>query len=46
MIHNALSCLTEQINQHLNRDLSSASNIIEMGSLKQSDGNPSFQQLE
>ena len=45
MIHDALSYLTEQVNQYLNRDLNSDSDIIEMGSLKQSDGNPSFEKL-
>ena len=45
MIHNTLSFLAEQVNQYLDRGLSSASDIVEIGSLKQSDGSPSFDKL-
>lgn len=45
MIHNTLSFLAEQVNQYLDRGLSSASDIAEIGSLKQSDGSPSFDKL-
>ena len=45
MIHNTLSFLAEQVNQYLDRGLSSASDIVEIGSLKQSDGSPSFNSL-
>ena len=45
MIHNTLSFLAEQVNKYLDRGLSSASDIVEIGSLKQSDGSPSFDKL-
>tara|TARA_B110000908_G_C10252219_1_gene452802 strand:- start:1980 stop:2531 length:552 start_codon:yes stop_codon:yes gene_type:complete len=45
MIHSALSFLELQVNQYLNRDLNSDSNILEIGFLKDSAGSPSFNKL-
>ena len=45
MIHNTLAFLVQQVNDHLNRDLNTTSDLVEIGSLKQSDGSPSFDSL-
>ena len=45
MIHNALSFLSVQVNQYLNKELETASDLIEIGVLKQSDGSPSFENI-
>ena len=45
MIHNALIFLAKQVNEHLNTGLIGTSDILEIGSLKQSDGSPSFDSL-
>ena len=45
MIHNTLAFLAQQVNDHLNRDLNTTSDLVEIGSLKKNDGSLSFESL-